>query len=380
MSYARSNAKTSKSEATAQFRSLDPLLLITALALSAFGVLAVYVASENSQSYAFNQLLGCIAGIIGAIPLAMIDYRIWRRYVRYIYALVVLMLFAVLILGTVSGGAQRWIELGPIRVQPSEFAKLFVVIALAGYLVENPIHKNLNFLKALVFLSIPAGLVFLQPDLGTALVFGAVFVVMAYIAGAKVWQIGALGLAGVGAFALAVKLGVLADYQVARLTAFLNPEDASDLGYQVSQSKMAIGSGNLTGKGLGETATLSNLGFLPEDHTDFIFSNLAERIGFAGSILLLFLFFVLVWRILRIATMSRDRFGVLISVGVGTILLFHIFVNVGMAMGMMPVTGLPLPFVSYGRSSLVVSILSLGLLQSIAIRSRSEAAKYPNSL
>ena len=378
MSYARNNTRASRSEVALQVKGLDPILLITALALAAFGVLAVYVASENSQSYAFNQLLGCIAGIMGAIPLAMIDYRIWRRYVRYIYVLVVIMLLAVLVLGTVSGGAQRWVELGPIRVQPSEFAKLFVVIALAGYLVENPIHKNLNFLKALGFLSVPAGLVFLQPDLGTALVFGALFVVMTYIGGARVWQIGVLGLAGAAVFALAVKFGVLADYQVARLTAFLNPQDASDLGYQVAQSKMAIGSGNLTGKGLGETATLANLGFLPEDHTDFIFSNLAERIGFAGSILLLFLFFVLIWRILRIATMSRDRFGVLISVGVGTILLFHIFVNIGMAMGMMPVTGLPLPFVSYGRSSLVVSILSLGLLQSIAIRSRPDVAKHPN--
>lgn len=375
MSLARNNVRAPRSEVSTQLRGLDPLLLITALALAAFGVLAVYVASDNSQSYAFNQLLGCFVGLAGAIPLALIDYRIWQRYIRYIYILVVVMLLAVLIVGSVSGGAQRWIELGPIQVQPSEFAKLLVVLALAGYLVENPIHKNLNFLKALGFLAVPAGLVFLQPDLGTALVFGALFVVMTYIGGARVWQIGLLGLAGAAAFALSVKLGILADYQVARLTAFLNPEGNSDLGYQVAQSKMAIGSGNITGKGLGDTGTLANLGYLPEDHTDFIFSNLAERIGFAGSVLLLFLFFVLVWRILHIATISRDRFGVLISVGVGTILLFHIFVNIGMAMGMMPVTGLPLPFVSYGRSSLVVSIFALGLLQSIAIRSRAEAGK-----
>ncbi|CAN5654140.1 rod shape-determining protein RodA [soil metagenome] len=363
---------------TNQLTALDPLLLITAVALTAFGILAVYVAgTENQEANAMNQALGAVVGLAGAIPLALIDYRIWQRYLYYIYGAVVLMLLAVLLIGTVSGGAQRWISLGPIQVQPSEFAKLLVVVALAGYLVQKPIHETKNFLKALGFLAIPAGLVFLQPDLGTALVFGALFVAMAYIGGARILQIGALAAAGAALFALAVKFGILAEYQVARLTAFLDPTGSSDLGYQVAQSKMAIGSGGFTGKGLSETTTLSNLGFLPEDHTDFIFSNLAERIGFAGSVLLLFLFFVFIWRILRVATISRDRFGVLIAVGVATIFLFHVFVNIGMAMGIMPVTGLPLPFISYGRSSLVVSILSLGLLQSVAIRSRSESAKHP---
>ncbi len=140
----------------------------------------------------------------------------------------------------------------------------------------------------------------------------------------------------------------------------------------MAQSKTAIGSGGITGKGMEEATTLSNLGYLPEDHTDFIFANLAERIGFVGCLVLLLLFLILVWRILHVATISRDRFGVLIAVGVATIFLFHVFVNVGMTMGMMPVTGIPLPFISYGRSSLVVSVISLGLLQSIAMHSRSE--------
>lgn len=378
MSVTRSNVRPARSGVTGQINAVDPLLLLTALALTAFGILAVYVAGTDApQAYAMNQALGAAVGIAGAIPLALIDYRIWLRYLKYIYVAVVAMLLAVPLIGTVSGGAQRWIEFGPFQVQPSEFAKLLVVIVLAGYLVEKPIHKNKNFLKALGFLSIPALLVFLQPDLGTALVFGALFVAMAYIGGARILQIGALAVVGAGLFTLAVRLGVLAEYQIARLTAFLDPEGATDLGYQVAQSKMAIGSGGFTGKGLSAT-TLANLGFLPEDHTDLIFSNLAERIGFAGSILLLCLFFVLIWRILHVATISRDRFGVLIAVGVATIFLFHVFVNVGMAMGIMPVTGLPLPFISYGRSSLVVSILSLGLLQSIAIRSRTEVAKHPN--
>jgi rod shape determining protein RodA len=378
MSATRSNVKPSRVDVTSRLTALDPLLLLTAIALMAFGILAVYVAApEAPQSYATSQALGVVVGLAGAVPLALIDYRIWQRYLHYIYGAVVFMLLAVLLIGAARGGAQRWIDIGPIQIQPSEFAKLLVVVALAGYLVQRPIHQTKNFLKALGFLAIPAGLVFLQPDLGTALVFGALFVAMAYIGGARIRQIGVLGVAGVALFGLAVKLGVLAEYQVARLTAFLDPTGSSDLGYQVTQSKMAIGSGGFTGKGLSETTTLSSRGFLPEDHTDFIFSNLAERIGFAGSVLLLFLFFVFIWRILRVATISRDRFGVLIAVGIATIFLFHVFVNIGMAMGIMPVTGLPLPFISYGRSSLVVSILSLGLLQSIAIRSRTETAKHP---
>ena len=148
----------------------------------------------------------------------------------------------------------------------------------------------------------------------------------------------------------------------------------SDAGYQVFQSKIAIGSGGVTGKGL-EVMTLANLGFLPEAHTDFIFSNLSERLGFVGGILLLGLFFVLIWRILHVSTTARDRFGVLLAVGIATIFLFHVFVNIGMTMGIMPVTGIPLPFISYGRSSLVVSVISLGLLQSIAVRSKSEGYK-----
>jgi rod shape determining protein RodA len=263
-----------------------------------------------------------------------------------------------------------------VQVQPSEFAKLGMVIVLAGYFAEKAVGEHTVFLKALGVFAVPALLVFMQPDLGTALVFGAVFVAMAYIAGAKLIQFAGLVAAGVVAAVLAVKLKILEEYQVARLTAFMSPDGTTDVGYQVAQSKMAIGSGGLTGKGL-DAQTLANLGFLPEDHTDFIFSNLAERVGFVGSIVLIALFFLLVWRILHVATISRDRFGVLIAVGVATVFLFHVFVNVGMTMGIMPVTGIPLPFISYGRSNLVVSVLSLGLLQSIAIHSKAEVSKHP---
>jgi rod shape determining protein RodA len=373
----RQQTKKKRRENLSRWRSLDPMLLLASLALSIFGICAVYVAGTDArQFYAVNQGIGFVVGLAGAIPLALIDYRVWQRFLRPIYGLVILMLLAVMLAGAAAGGAQRWVDIGPVQVQPSEFAKLMMVVVLAGYFAEKPVGEHGVFLKALGILAVPALLVFLQPDLGTALVFGAVFVVMAYVAGARPIQLGGLVAAAVLSAVLAVRLHVLEPYQVARLTAFMNPEGDDTVGYQVAQSKVAIGSGGLTGKGL-DAQTLSNLGFLPEDHTDFIFSNLAERVGFVGSLALILLFFFLIWRILHVATISRDRFGVLIAVGVATIFLFHVFVNVGMTMGIMPVTGIPLPFISYGRSSLVVSIISLGLLQSIAMRSRSEVSKHP---
>ena len=369
--------KKARRENLSRLRLLDPMLLLASLALSVFGICAVYVAvTDARQAYAIDQGIGFVVGLAGAIPLTLIDYRVWQRFLRPIYGLVIAMLLAVTLIGAAAGGATRWIAVGPVQVQPSEFAKLLMVVVLAGYFAEKPVGEHGVFVKALCILSVPGVLVFVQPDLGTALVFGAIFVVMAYVAGARLIQLGGLAAATVLSAVLAVKLHILEPYQVARLTAFMNSGGDNTLGYQVAQSKLAIGSGGLIGKGL-DAQTLSNLGFLPEDHTDFIFSNLAERVGFVGSLALLLLFFFLIWRILHVATISRDRFGVLIAVGVATIFLFHLFVNVGMTMGIMPVTGIPLPFISYGRSNLVLSIISLGLLQSIAIRSRSEISKHP---
>ena len=364
---------------TVRFGGVDVVLLLVALALTGFGIFAVYIAGDQSRNvYAFNQALGLVVGLAAAIPLALLDYRLILKYLRVIYGGMIVVLGAVLILGATAGGAQRWIDLGPVQVQPSEFAKLFMVIVLAGYLARYPVSENKIFLATLGVVAAPALLVFMQPDLGTALVFGALFVVMSFIAGAKLYQLGALGVAGVAGIVVALKLKLLQDYQVARLTSFLHPNEPGSYSYQLAQSKLAIGSGGLTGKGFGAT-TLANLGFLPEDHTDFIFANLSERIGFFGGAVLLALFFVLIWRIFHVATISRDRFGVLLAVGIGTIFLFHVFVNVGMVMGIMPVTGIPLPFISYGRSSLVVSVVSLGILQSVVMHARAETSKYPKS-
>jgi rod shape determining protein RodA len=373
----RSKAVDSRTRPFGRLGFLDPILLLTSLVLTGFGIFAVYVAgSEQGEYYALNQALGFLVGLAGAVPLALIDYRRLRPYMALMYGLVLVTLFAVTISGISAKGAQRWIDIGPVQLQPSELAKLLVVVVLASYFADNRLSDNKTFLKSLGIIVPPALLVFAQPDLGTALVFGAVFFVMSYVGGARLYQLGALVLTGSIFSVLAIKLGILEDYQIARLTAFLDPTSVgvTEEGYQVLQSKVAIGSGGFTGKGL-DAVTLANLGFLPEDHTDFIFSNLAERMGFVGGLLLLGLFFILIWRILHVATIARDRFGVLLAVGVATIFLFHVFVNVGMAMGIMPVTGIPLPFISYGRSSLVMSLLSLGVLQSIVIRSKTEGFK-----
>ena len=246
MTLTRKEANTVKAANLPKWRSLDPVLLLVSLTLSVFGIFAVYVAgTESQQAYATNQALGFVLGVVGAVPLALIDYRLWRRYLKPIYGLVILMLIFVLLLGDRAGGAQRWVDIGPVQVQPSEFAKLGMVIVLAGYFAERAVGEHTVFLRALGVLAIPALLVFVQPDLGTALVFGAIFVAMSYIAGAKVVQLVGLVAAGATAAVLAVKLKVLEEYQVARLTAFMNPEEAGSVGYQVTQSKMAIGSGGL---------------------------------------------------------------------------------------------------------------------------------------
>jgi rod shape determining protein RodA len=345
--------KQEKASIAHRLRRSDLVLFLTAIALGGIGVLAIYAAeADYKQLYAVNQALGLVAGLVGAV---------------------------VLLAGFSVNGAQSWIGVGPVEVQPSEFAKPLSIVVLAGYVAQNSFAHNMTFLKALGIMSVPLLLVLAQPDLGTAMVFGALFVAVVFVGGARWYQLGGLFAAGCVAVYFAIKLRILEDYQIARLTSFLDPQSVPGVSYQVENSKMAIGSGGLMGKGLGSSGTLGDLGYLPEDRTDFIFSNLAEKVGFVGSVVVLILFFLLVWRVLHAATISCDRFGVLIAVGVATMLTFHALINVGMAMGMMPVTGLPLPFVSYGRSNLLVSMMSIGLVQSIVIQARLKTEGDPRT-
>jgi rod shape determining protein RodA len=323
--------------------------------------------------------MGLSVGFVGAVVLALLDYRWLGRHLRLVYGTIIVMLVAVLLMGLTVNGSQSWLSIGPIEVQPSEFAKPLAIVVLAGYVADHSVAFTMTFLKAMGIFAVPILLVLAQPDLGTAMVFAAIFVAVVYVGGAKWYQLAALFLAGCVGVYLAIKLRILEDYQIARLTSFLDPESDPQASYQVENSKMAIGSGGLTGKGINSSGTLGDLGYLPEDRTDFIFSNLAEKVGFVGAMLVLIMFFVLLWRILHAASISRDRFGVLLAVGVATMLTFHALINVGMAMGMMPVTGLPLPFVSYGRSNLLVSMMSVGLVQSIVIQARLKSEGNPRT-
>src|SRR5215217_3157697 len=344
------NKKQEKISIAHRLRRSDFLLFLSALALGGIGVLAIYAAeADYRQLFAINQAMGLSVGFVGAVVLALLDYRWLGRHLRLVYGAIIAMLVAVLLLGLTVNGSQSWLSIGPVEVQPSEFAKPLAIVVLA------------------------------QPDLGTAMVFAAIFVALVYVGGARWYQLAGLFLTGCVAVFVAIKFRILEDYQIARLTSFLDPQSDPQVSYQVENSKMAIGSGGLTGKGINSSGTLGDLGYLPEDRTDFIFSNLAEKVGFVGAMLVLVVFFVLVWRVLHAASVSRDRFGVLIAVGVATMLTFHALINVGMAMGMMPVTGLPLPFVSYGRSNLLVSMMSIGLVQSIVIQARLKTEGDPRT-
>ena len=220
----RETPKTHNKRPPRRWRQFDPILLFLTLALSAAGILAVYFAgAEDGQYYAANQTVGFVVGLCGAIPLALIDYRVWRRFLRPIYVLVLLMLLAVQFFGSDAGGATRWIDIGPVQIQPSEFAKLGMVIVLAGYFAENSVGEHGVFLKALGILALPALLVFWQPDLGTALVFGAVFAVMSFVAGARLIQLVALVASAVAAAFAAIKFRILEPYQVAQAHGLLEP-------------------------------------------------------------------------------------------------------------------------------------------------------------
>ena len=245
---ARPGSKTAATDASvfARLRMIDPVLLVATLGLCGFGVLAVALAGvEDRQYYVSNQIVGLIVGGLSAIALTLFDYRRLEGYLPWLYGAAIFMLLAVLAVGVTVNGAQNWLSIGPIQVQPSEFAKLLVIVVLAGYLARNNIGSNKTFLKALGILLLPMLLVLAEPDLGTALVFGAFFVPMAFVGGAKLYQIGALLAAGVGSFALSVKLGVLEQYQLDRLTAFLDQSGQTDLGFQVAQLKAAIVSGGM---------------------------------------------------------------------------------------------------------------------------------------
>jgi rod shape determining protein RodA len=329
------------------------------------------------KEYVFKQFIWVLVGIIAAMAVIYIPYEDWRKYTRHLYVINLLMLGLVLVLGHTAMGAQRWINIGPFVFQPSEFAKLIIIVTLADFLAgrEGKLRNLKELIPCFVFVGVPMVLILLQPDLGTSLVFIAVLFGMLFIAAGRpllVCGIFGAGLAGaIGMVWAHLKFGTwipLHDYQLKRLIIFLDPwSDIQGAGYHVIQSQIAIGSSGFWGKGLMR-GTQSFLEFLPIRHTDFIFSVLAEEFGFLGVLLLLTLFAVFLYRGVRIAAESRDLFGTLMAVGVVSMFAFHILVNIGMTVAIMPVTGLPLPLVSYGGSNMITNLAAIGVLLNIYLR------------
>lgn len=361
-------------------RRLDWVLLLCALTLSIGGAVFVFSATrvvgagEDPQAFLKRHLLNLAVGLLLGAATMLFDYRTLRAYAPFVYIASVLGLIAVLSpLGSSINGAQAWILLpGGFSVQPSEFMKVALVVGLAMLLAERRDAETepqfRDVVTALLIAAVPLALVMMQPDLGTAVVMGMIVLGILAVAGMRLsWLAGLLALGVIGAF-LAVQVGVLDQYQIDRLLAFANPDlDPQGVGYNTNQARIAVGSGGLTGTGLFD-GTQTNGQFVPEQQTDFIFTVIGEQLGFVGSVGIVALFAVLLWRAGRIALRAEDLFGTLVATGILCWFTFQMFENIGMVTGIMPVTGVPLPFVSYGGSSMFASWMAIGLLENVHLR------------
>jgi rod shape determining protein RodA len=353
-------------------RNIDKLLLLSTLALAVFGIIMIFSATraDNPSTYYLKrQLMFFMLALLLMVLGASFDYHKIMPYSKIIYAVTILLLAVVLVFPARSG-AHRWISLAFFDFQPSEIAKLAVIIMLATFIADRrmEIGSSKEFARAVAIALIPMGLIFLEPDIGVSLSVFVITVGMLLVGGARARQMAVLAGASLVAAVAALQLHLLKSYQLSRLLVFIKPDmDPLHTGYNLLQSKIAIGSGQLAGKGLFH-GTQTNLKFIPEHHTDFIFSVVGEELGFLGAVILLSLFAILLWRAFRIAVTARDAFGTMLAVGIVLMFFFQIVVNVGMTMGIMPITGVPLPFVSYGGSSLLVNFFCVGLLINIGMR------------
>lgn len=351
---------------------LDYTLFAAAAALSAFGCLVIYSATRTDPgaTYFGRQCVWAGLGIGIALAFALVDYRAYLSRRWGIYIIVLASLIIVLLLGHEARGAQRWIAFGPFSLQPSEFAKVLVAATLAATLVlaREMILDLVGLIPSAVYVALPVGLIMLQPDLGTSLVLVVLWFSLTFFAGARVRHLGiAFGLLA-AMFGVMWHTGLIKDYQKERLTSFVHPERyAQAEGYHIVQSKIAVGSGELWGKGLLR-GPQSELRFIPAQHTDFVFTVVGEELGFVGSGLLLACFGLILYRGVRIMIECEDRYGQLLACGIVTILAFQTFVNIGMTIGISPVTGIPLPFMSYGGSNLLANFLGIGILENIHLR------------
>jgi len=360
---------------TAPVRHFDYMLLAAAVAITVLGLVMVYSSTHrripgDELYFVKRQVLFFAFGLVAMGMVIAIDYRKLRDLSILAYFGTITILLVVLApLGSNIKGQQAWFQLpGGFTLQPSEFAKFGIIVALAGYL--NQYRGELDAWRLTVILalaSVPIGLVLLQPDLGTALVLGVIIVGLLTMAGISGRQLAILGLLAVTAVYAVIGLGVLKQYQLDRLTGVLGDPRSEASAYNQEQSVQAIANGRLTGQGL-EQGTQTQGSFVPEQHTDFIFTAVGEELGFVGSVGLLGLLGIVMWRVWRTARLARDYFGTLVCIGVLAMLGFQIFENVGMTMGIMPVAGIPLPFMSYGGSSLIATFACIGLVLNVSMR------------
>ncbi len=370
---------------------LDPLMLLATVGLMACSLVTIAHATQDDipgspDYYVIRQGIYFTVGMLLMLAISRADYSRLRELKFGLYGLMIGSILLVLALGTASRGSRRWIELPFFNFQPSELGKLLLILTLAAFAVDR--YRRINdrdtTVRVMLIALVPAALVMLQPDLGTGLVYVVIAIATLFVFGTPMRHLAAIGalFAVSAAFVLvaapAVGVQVLKPYQVDRLTAFLNPSDnPASQGYQQIQSRIAIGSGQKTGR--GDQATQTRLNFLPEHHTDFIFAVVGEQFGFVGAALVLLLYALLIWRALRILTLAKNLYGVLIAGGITAMLMFQVFVNVGMTIGIMPITGVTLPLMSFGGSSVLVTFMALGLLQSIHAQGRESLGFKPQA-
>ena len=370
----------------------DPLLMLAALGLVGCSLVTLKGATRTSIPgsplyYVDRQAIYAGVGLLVAIVLATIDYSRWRRYKLGLYGTMIPLNLVVFGMPAIRG-SHRWIPLPFLQLQSSEFGKILLIASLGAFAVDRSrrLHERRTTARIMLLALVPALIVIPQPDLGTGLVYVTVGFAILFFAGTSWKQLTALvamfaaSVAIVLGVAPALGVHVLKPYQVQRLTGFLNPSrDQRNATYNILESEIAIGSGQKTGRGVAG-ASQTNLHFLPENQTDFVFAVVGETYGFAGAALVLSLYALLIWRTLRILTMAKNLYGTLIAGGILAMLMFQVFVNVGMTIGIMPITGVPLPLMSYGGSSVLVTFIALGLLQSIYIQARMTSAAKSRAL
>jgi rod shape determining protein RodA len=359
-------------------RHLDPVLLLAVIALTVIGLFAIYSATHQSLTtvkldpgyYVKRQITFLALGAIVLMLVASFDYRFLKVYAGLFYAASLVLLILVRTpIGSTVKGSQRWFEFMGFQLAPSEIAKVAVICMLAAFLSELRGEVTLeDVFRATAIAALPGVLVFLQPDLGTSIVFVAILFGILVVAGTRGRYLAILALTAVLLIGAGFQAGLVEDYQIARLTGVLDHGgDPQNRDYNRLQAEIAIGSGGITGRGY-LNGTQTNLDFVPEQHTDFIFTVVGEEFGFVGSLALLGIYAVVLWRAFRTAMIAKDAFGTYLAAGIGSMFALQIFINIGMNIGIMPITGIPLPFVSYGGSSLLINAACIGLLLNVHMR------------